>query len=203
MKRRAWLAAAALCTIALAPAAQAHQPWDVYDTCNTTGNIYFYPGGPSQWWKIHTGASLATGGCHLYTTNAQTQMYNYADWYLPTQSCAGALPATGGHDDGRCDDEKAYTGTYQILIHIARESHFSTRRAPYLRYAYSQARGVQQSVRIDQAAAAQGNKFVLQGYFDTRVDYGYSGFMRVTDYTGEASQTKFVGVDRLYFHPVH
>jgi hypothetical protein len=206
MKRRTNIVAVASLVFGLvfglAPAAGAHVPWDVHDVCDLEGNLYFYPGGPSRWWFIHSGAPGATEGCHLYTSNAQTQTYNYADWYLPTQSCDRALPSTGGHNDGRCYNEKKYTGTYQVLVYLVRESHFTTKRAPYVRYAFNLARGPTSKHIIDQSIAPTANKFVLSGWLDTRVDDGNSGFMRLNDYTGEASQTKWVGVDRLYYHPV-
>lgn len=182
------------------PTAGAHAPWDVYDRCDL-GDTYFYLGGPPQWWWFHN-TSQATYGCHPYTRNAQTQTYNYADWYLPTRSCEGvAWPAAGGHNDGRCRDEKKYTGTYTILLYLIREGHFTTRRAPYVRYAFSLARGWTSMHFADQGAAQTGNKYLTQAYFDTRVDDGNAGFMRLIDNTGEPSQTKYVGVERLYYHP--
>jgi hypothetical protein len=203
MKRRAFIAAAAAFVLGLAPVASAHAPWDVFDICSRQGGPYFYPGGPSQWWYIHNGAAGATDGCHIYTSNAQTRVYNYADWYLPTQTCDRALPSTGGHNDGRCYNEKKYTGTYQALAYLVREGHFTTRRAQYARYAFNLARGVTSYHYIDQLAASTGNKLVVQGWFDTRMDDGNAGFLRLNDYTGETSQTKWVGVERMYFHPVH
>lgn len=202
MKRRALVAALAVLVLGLAPpAAEAHAPWDVYDTCSVEGSYYFYPGGPSQWWHIHQNAPGATNYCHLYTSNSNTRVYNYADWYLPTKSCDRWLPSMGGHNDGRCYEERKYTGTYQVFAHLVRESHFSTKRAHYIRYAFNLVKGGTSHL-VDQAAAPTGNKLVVTAYFDTRVDDGYAGFMRVNDYTTEPSGSKWIGVDRMYFHPV-
>lgn len=198
MKRRALVAALTALVLGLAPAARAHTWWDVYDTCDINGSLYFYPGGPAQWWYFHQ-TPAATNGCHLYTTIA-SQVYNYADWYLPTQECTNtSLPNMGNHNDGRCYNEKKYTGTYQMLAYLIRESHFSTRKAHYIRYPFSLVKGGT-SHFVDQGAAATGNKLVVTGWIDTRLDDGNAGFMRVNDYSTEPSGSKYVGVDRMYFH---
>ncbi len=126
--------------------------------------MYFYAAGPSQYWYVHTNASGAVNGCHMYTPTVcgslSCNVVNWSAWYLPVST--------------------SYNGYYAVGVWLAcNDAHYTNNAVRYKRYAYGTAAGSTQTYVVDQTVPTCGstNYMTSSAYFQG----SSGGYMRMVD----------------------
>ncbi|MCS6772815.1 MAG: hypothetical protein NZ693_01740 [Thermoflexales bacterium] len=134
--------------------------------------------GPPQWWNVATGTEFSYyGGRMVWTLNEQTQLYNYARWYLPISA---TLPLT-----------------YEVYAFIPRYN-ATTRNA-----VYRIVQGTAQTPLTRTRAISQNVYYAEwvslgQHYFQA----GGANYVELTDVTGETTGQRRIAFDAIAFVPI-
>jgi hypothetical protein len=156
--------------------------WQVDDSCGGTSDTYFYPSGPLQYWRTHSGGGF--NGCHMWTYtvcgNSSCNVVNWANWYLPVNS--------------------AYNGYYGVWIWRAcasSDSHWTNDAVRYQRWANGTGGGSTETYVVDQHATPcdQSIRVTASDYFQATA----GGKMRMIDKSSDHPQP--ANADFLYWYP--